>query len=615
MANSVRDKINELSGNSKFLSAVIDNIFQEKEIKTSREEIDELATIIRNGSRGKSESEVQIEAKRISLEIERWKKINPDLSKEYKKEEFKKDFEEETKKINPKLNEDQLKAVKDYGELVAENSFDKNVLDDYQNEALEANREFGPGKLENSWSDLKQITNFIQKSPGEIKNIKEKYSSLKDKLKDVNLPGNSKEARSFEKVISGFGNPNTDQLFSRTRKYLGWADNVNKLTGGWLNKTVTDAGMKMVSKIGNQAVQEFATNALNVMAKEGFQKGFSTVLNGVLSGGVKAAGTTAATSAAAGGTAAMAGGTAAAGAGAAATGATAAAAAGLSATGVGAIVVAAAAALKVIKDVTGKIAEKLGIDTKQFFEEKFGKVGGFFVKQTVKITTITTVSLIPIIVVGLIIFLFINVISTGFSVSSLVPPESGVEISETLYDETYTPSDEPIVLPGVVSGQKPTGQMIVDMARSLSGKVCYYWGGKSNIIGIDPKWGQKITPDGTDKERDISGLDCSGFVNWVYYQYKDSLNLNKDSLVKIKNIYDEYTPINESDLQPGDIGIEGYETGGENGWHVGIFTGRDVNGEAMWIHSGSTTKSLGVCKAGFVAETHYYKFTKFARIL
>ncbi|HPT66119.1 MAG TPA: NlpC/P60 family protein [Candidatus Woesebacteria bacterium] len=612
MANGVRDKINELSGDSRFLSAVIENIFQEKEIKTSREEVGELVRVIGQESRGKSESEIQIEAKKISLEIERWKEKNPDLSKEYKKEEFKKNFHEEAKKINPSLSEEQSKKIEEYGELVSDNSFDKNVLDGYQNEALEANKDFGPGKLENSWSDLKQVVNFIQKSPEEIKNIKDKYNSLKEGLKDVKVPSNSKEVRSFEKIVSSLNNPGTDQLFSKTKNFLGRLDKIDKLTGGWLNKTVTDAGMKMVSKIGNQTIQEFATNSLNVLVKEGFQQGFSTVLNGVLSGGVKAAATTgttggvatatgvaatSATGAAAGATGAAAGGAAA---------ATGAAAAGLSATGIGAIVVAAAAVLKVVKDVGNKIAEKLGIDTKQFFEEKFGKVGGFFVKQTIKITTITTISLIPIIVVGLVIFLFINAISTGSSVSSLVPPGDEVQISETLYDETYVSSNEPIVLPTVIKNQKPTGQMIVDMARSLSAKVCYYWGGKSNVIGIDPKWGQKITPD--HMGRDIAGLDCSGFVNWVYHQYGYSLG-------KIKSMYDNYTPISENDLQPGDIGIIGYEINGKNGWHVGIFTGRDAEGKSMWIHSGSTSKSLGVCKSGFVAETHDPGFTKFARIL
>lgn len=608
---------NDISGE---LDSKINSILREDNVETVKEKVDDLSNIISKSSI-KNGTEIGVLAKKIEIATEKLIAEYPKEVEELKQESFKTDFDKELKEKNPNLNEDQIKSASEYRDLVAKNSFKESIIDGQQNEALEKNSQFGPGKLENGWTDLKTTVNFLQKSPEEIKNIKEKYNSLKGKLEGINLPNGSKEARSFERMMSVFNNPNTDDLFSRTKKYLGWTDRVDKLTGGWLNKTVTDAGLKVVEKIGNQAIQEFATNALGTIAEQGFQKGFTTVLNGVLSGGVQAtattAGTAAATGAAATGTAAAATAT-----GAAATGtaaATGAAAASATVPVVGWIVAAAIVVLGAAKKIGNTIAEKLGISTKAFFEENFGKVGGFFVKAAMGIVAIPATLIGAIsgitfgpIIIAVIVGLFGYQLFQGGLVSSLVPPKGA---TNTATVEIPVASGGNIILPpttGSVDGQK-----IVTMARSLIGNVCYYFGGGHDrlVSGVDPRWGKQVGKD--EKGRSIYGLDCSGFVAWVFHQY-GILNTTASARDIIFSLPSSKRFTDPNLLQIGDIGFSSSPE------HIGIYSGRNSQGQPLWIHSTSRPTNGGngnnFCRKnngevyGGVHESTFSEFNLFARI-
>lgn len=424
--NPIEKKIAELSnktketmgGGSNFGGEVrseIRSIIKEEQIKTSGEEIDDLAKTIAKELGKESDSEIKIEAKTIRIEIENWKRENIGEINDFKKEEFKKSFIEEVKKLNPNLKTEELSKSGEYGQLVSDTYFSESIVDGQKDKALLANSQnYSPGKLENSWTDLRGVTNFLAKNPEEIKGIKNKYESIRGGLKNVNLPGNFKETRSFENVISGFNDQGVSSLFSKTQGYLGWSDRIDKLTGGWFSKTTTEGGMKIVSKVGNQAVQEFATNALNVLAKQGFQKGISTVLGGILGGGVKV-GATVGIEAAGGAAVAAAG-------------------AAVSATGIGAIVVAAAAVAKMLKNAVSNMAEKLGISFKKELEGAFGKVGGSIISggmflvglPFLLIGVISAAVATPII---LLVFggLFGYQMLMGNSISSLVPPKEEIK--------------------------------------------------------------------------------------------------------------------------------------------------------------------------------------------
>lgn len=66
---------------------------------------------------------------------------------------------------------------------------------------------------------------------------------------------------------------------------------------------------------------------------------------------------------------------------------------------------------------------------------------------------------------------------------------------------------------------------VVEKAYSLLGRVHYFWGGKSSVIGWDSRWGTptRVTAPGSRSTGTVRpyGLDCSGFVDWVFH---NSLN-------------------------------------------------------------------------------------------
>lgn len=82
-------------------------------------------------------------------------------------------------------------------------------------------------------------------------------------------------------------------------------------------------------------------------------------------------------------------------------------------------------------------------------------------------------------------------------------------------------------------------QDLVYTALSLEGKVHYTWGGKAAARGWNEQWSSG------------SGLDCSGFVEWVYWT---ALGIH-NGLGSTAQISSTGREISESDLKPGDLGL------------------------------------------------------------
>ncbi len=61
---------------------------------------------------------------------------------------------------------------------------------------------------------------------------------------------------------------------------------------------------------------------------------------------------------------------------------------------------------------------------------------------------------------------------------------------------------------------------IAPTGKSLKGNVSYFWGGKYNNIGRNPDWGKEklVTSPGSTTTGTYRpyGLDCSGYVSWVF---------------------------------------------------------------------------------------------------
>ena len=147
---------------------------------------------------------------------------------------------------------------------------------------------------------------------------------------------------------------------------------------------------------------------------------------------------------------------------------------------------------------------------------------------------------------------------------------------------------------------------VVLTAYQLLGRVHYFWGGKSLVIGWDSRWGMpmEVTAAGSSTTGTVRpfGLDCSGMVDWVFYnQSGGQYVIGHGGGATAQHSY--CTPIDWSDAQPGDLAFYPEDS------HVGIVCGFDNSGNIMIIHCASGYNNVVVTgKAGFttVGRPEYY---------
>ena len=142
-------------------------------------------------------------------------------------------------------------------------------------------------------------------------------------------------------------------------------------------------------------------------------------------------------------------------------------------------------------------------------------------------------------------------------------------------------------------------KQVVLTAYQLLGKVHYFWGGKSLIIGWDSRWGMpmKVTAEGSSTTGTVRpfGLDCSGFVDWVFYnQSGGQYVIGHGGGATAQHSY--CAPIAWGDAQPGDLVFYPGDS------HVGIVCGFDSSGNIMVIHCASSENNVVVTgKSGFTS--------------
>lgn len=142
-----------------------------------------------------------------------------------------------------------------------------------------------------------------------------------------------------------------------------------------------------------------------------------------------------------------------------------------------------------------------------------------------------------------------------------------------------------------------TNKAVVNAAESVIGEIRYVWGGKPVRSGWNDAWGK--------------GLDCSGFVQWVYWTATGEHIKNISSTHSISFSQEK---IGYEELKPGDLGMmydggtyyldangnkfsspkEAEESNRNLGMeevevvihtnHVGIYAGKDMYGKDIWIH-------------------------------
>ena len=154
---------------------------------------------------------------------------------------------------------------------------------------------------------------------------------------------------------------------------------------------------------------------------------------------------------------------------------------------------------------------------------------------------------------------------------------------------------------------------VITVAYSLVGKVGYFWGGKSTVIGEDPSWGsvEKVSADGSRSSGTLRayGLDCSGFVTWaVINGYKDQ-GMQAAVGDGTSDQWEKAGVVSEADAQPGDLVFQrGPEAGSNN--HVGILCGKTDSGDWIAVHCSSSKNGVTVGEA-YSASFRYIRKPSF----
>ena len=143
----------------------------------------------------------------------------------------------------------------------------------------------------------------------------------------------------------------------------------------------------------------------------------------------------------------------------------------------------------------------------------------------------------------------------------------------------------------------PLRESIVLTAYQLLGKVTYFWGGKSLVLGWDSRWGTPttVTAPGSGSTGKVLpfGLDCSGFVDWTFYNATSGAYLpGRGGGAASQHGY--CTNIAWSDALPGDLVFYADDS------HVGIVCGYDSVGNLLVIHcSGGQNGVVVTGREGF----------------
>lgn len=171
---------------------------------------------------------------------------------------------------------------------------------------------------------------------------------------------------------------------------------------------------------------------------------------------------------------------------------------------------------------------------------------------------------------------------------------------------TLTPQEVQDILSRMPDDISEERRQVVLTAYQLLGKVNYFWGGKSLVLGWDSRWGtpREVWAAGSPSTGTVRpyGLDCSGFVDWVFYNVSGgSYVIGHGGGARMQHTY--CTPITWAEAQPGDLVFYPEDT------HVGIVCGFDSGGNVQIIHCASGSNNVVVTgKIGFrtIARPKYY---------
>ena len=164
---------------------------------------------------------------------------------------------------------------------------------------------------------------------------------------------------------------------------------------------------------------------------------------------------------------------------------------------------------------------------------------------------------------------------------------------------TISQEDAIALLENLPDDLDPARKAVVETAVQLVGRVSYFWGGKSLTLGWDDRWGvpTEVTAAGSGSTGTVRpfGLDCSGFVDWTFYNATNgSYYPGHGGGAATQHSY--CTNISWNDAQPGDLVFYPDDS------HVGIVGGKDADGNLLIVHcSGGANGVVITGSAGFTS--------------
>ena len=182
-------------------------------------------------------------------------------------------------------------------------------------------------------------------------------------------------------------------------------------------------------------------------------------------------------------------------------------------------------------------------------------------------------------------------------------------MSDLLRNLSISQEEALALLQNLPADLSPERKAVVRHALSLVGKVNYFWGGKSLVLGWDSRWGQltQVWAAGSQTTGTYQpfGLDCSGFADWVFFNASGGAYvIGHGGGAYAQHTY--CTDISWSEALPGDLAFYPEDE------HVGIVGGQDENGDLLIIHctSGSLNNVVITGASGFVAIARPFFYTE-----
>lgn len=132
-------------------------------------------------------------------------------------------------------------------------------------------------------------------------------------------------------------------------------------------------------------------------------------------------------------------------------------------------------------------------------------------------------------------------------------------------------------------------RQIVEYALGSVGRIPYYYGDSTSKPGYDnQRFGQAAASSdayyekNAGKGRYVHGLDCSGWISWVYLS-----TIERPYMGDTRTLSGLGKSINRTNLLPGDILVKA-------GSHVVMYLGRNADGSLVVIHENASAKNVSI---------------------